>query len=576
MTLSGSGKRYFDYATHVKAPHDFVEFQSSAIDIREKGETSGLLVPLTFADMDNPESIKLLCDWRNQTGDTAFVDHRETTLSQTQAWLQQRVLGDSNRLLFWITDKFGMRKIGHAGLVFHEGFPDFIEIDNVVRGEEVSPGLMKSALETLEKFSERRFGFNHLFLRVKRENQRAIAFYEKLGFNFVSQETFELLPNHSNQLFFMQKKVGWEFETPILTAGPHLDENDTARVTKALRYEWNASHSFSINSFEKQIAQKTGRKYAIATSSCTGAMHLSLLACGIGPGDEVIVPEITWVATASVVRYLGATPVFVDVDPATWVVTKNFIEKAITPRTKAIMPVHLYGVSPNMDEIMQVARENNLMVVEDAAPAIGSFVSGAPAGSHGNIACFSFQGAKIAVSGEGGALVTDDIELYKTARQYNEHGRRPGSFEIEVLGYKYKPSNLSCALALGQLDKSDYLAQRKRRINSWYRQHLGGIPIISFQESVPNSEPNFWMTSIFLSGGQNVKDLAKHLSSHGVDTRPIFPPLSSFPLWSGDNRNANAQRIYSNSLNLPSGSHMTEEMVILVSEHIINFLQDAR
>lgn len=576
MTLENSDERFKTYVSQAKSPTNFMDLHAYSLELRSQHETVGILLPVSNADLDNEDSIRLLSKWRNEAGSTAFLNHEDTSIESTKKWLQGRVLSDSRKCLYWLLDKYGVKKIGHMGLVVHPEIPNLVELDNVIRGEESQKGLMSLAVETLGEFAERRFGFESFFLRVKSDNLKAVEFYKRLNFKPVSTIDTKCLENHSEHLTTMQKRISPAFRLPVLTAGPHLDETDYYRVANAARYEWNADHSNSLSELERKMTVATGRKYAIATSSCTGAMHLSLLASGIGPGDEVIVPDITWVATASVVRYVGAEPVFADVDRSSWVIDLGSVEKLITKKTKAIMPVHLYGVSPNMNQLMDFANTHNLLVIEDAAPALGSYVSGIAAGGHGDAACFSFQGAKIAVAGEGGALVTDNELIYQKARQLNEHGRKPGSFDIEMLGYKYKPSNLSGALAIGQLDKIDYLSLRKKRINSWYRDALSDFEEISFQESTHDSEPNFWMTSILLNGKPRTKEMALHLKSQGVDTRPVFPQLSSFPMWKTEKDNLNSEYIASRGINLPSGSLLTESMVGFVSETVIKFLQYSR
>lgn len=570
MSLQDSDSRFRLYSSASNRPKDFVDLNSRTIEVISEGDLIGLLVPVSEGDLEDPQSIRLLCEWRNKAGSIAFKGNEETNSERTKKWLKEQVLFNENRVLFWVMDKFGTRKIGHLGLALHSDDPKTIELDNVVRGDSSDSGIMSMSVEAIERFAERRFGFSRIRLRVLKKNKHARFFYEKLGYsyNFDGHED----ESDDRKIFVaMSKEIAPSFDFPILTAGPHLDDADFSRVENAVRYEWNSNHSSSILAFEQEMALQTGRKYAIATSSCTGAMHLSLLAAGIGEGDEVLVPDITWVATASAVTYVGATPIFLDVDPRTWVVSADSISQKLTSRTKAIMPVHLYGVSPDMRSILELANKNGILVIEDAAPAIGSKIHGQPAGRHGLASCFSFQGAKIAVAGEGGAIVTDDEDFYKKARQLNDHGRKPGTFEISVVGHKYKPSNLACSLALSQLEKADYLAQRKRRINEWYRSSLSQTKGIAFQEATPLTEPNFWMTSISLES--DAGRLAEFLSSKGVDTRPVFPPLSSFSIWSNEITNRNAKNISANSLNLPSGSHMTREMVNYVCKQIKVFLE---
>jgi hypothetical protein len=241
----------------------------------------------------------------------------------------------------------------------------------------------------------------------------------------------------------------------ILTAGPSISPLEMSYVSDAVENGWNLHHSDYLGRFENEFAEFIGSSYALATSSCTGALHLALLAMGIGNGDEVLVPDITWVATASAVMYVGAKPIFIDIDPDTWTIDLKNAEEKITDKTKAIIPVHLYGYGVNMRAVMELATKYSLRVIEDAAPAIGTRINGKMAGSFGDFGCFSFQGAKLLVTGEGGMLVTNSKDLYDRARKIQDHGRRPGTFWIEELGYKYKMNNITAALGLGQIQRVD-------------------------------------------------------------------------------------------------------------------------
>ena len=232
----------------------------------------------------------------------------------------------------------------------------------------------------------------------------------------------------------------------ILTAGPSISAREASYTLDAARRGWNNEWNKYIRRFESTFADYVGVKYALSTSSCTGALHLALSALGIGPGDEVIVPDVTWVATANAVVYVGATPVFADIDPQTWCLDPKSLQEAITSHTKAIIPVHLYGHPAEMDKIMAIAQAHNLYVVEDAAPAIGAEFRGQKTGTFGHFAAFSFQGAKLAVTGKGGILVTNDETLYKKVYALWDQGRTPGTFWINEVGWKYKMSNVQAAL----------------------------------------------------------------------------------------------------------------------------------
>jgi perosamine synthetase len=306
----------------------------------------------------------------------------------------------------------------------------------------------------------------------------------------------------------------------------------------------------------------------MATSSCSGALHLALLALGIGPGDEVIVPDVTWVATASAVMYTGAKPVFADINRSDWTINLDSIKSLINKKTKAIMPVHLYGYGAAMAQILEIARENNLHVVEDAAPAIGTEIDGKRAGTFGDFGCFSFQGAKLLVTGEGGMLVTDNEELFKRAKKDQDHGRKPGTFWIDELGHKYKMNNITAALGLAQIERAENQIFRKRRINRWYTDNLSDIGSISFQSESPGARSICWMTSFTLNDDSLISrdELISSLKKDGIDSRPVFPAISQYPIWKYDaNIQPNAKKIGATGINLPSGVLLSKLAIEKVS-----------
>jgi len=314
----------------------------------------------------------------------------------------------------------------------------------------------------------------------------------------------------------------------------------------------------------------------MATSSCTGALHLSLLSLGIGPGDEVIVPDITWVATASAVMYVGATPIFADVNKETWLITDRDIEPLITERTRAVITVHLYGFGVKMEEISALARRHNLFVVEDAAPAIGTIIGGRAAGTFGDFGCYSFQGAKMLVTGEGGMIVTDNEELYAKARKIQDHGRKPGTFWIEELGYKYKMSNTTAALGLGQLERGEQQIVRKRRIRKWYEEEFQGMNSIRMQHEDTGTRSIHWMSSIVLEPESPLSrdDLISQLRLYGIDSRPVFPAISQYPFWPVKQvPKSNAFQIGENGINLPSGVNLSRASVSKIGDVVRRILK---
>ena len=359
----------------------------------------------------------------------------------------------------------------------------------------------------------------------------------------------------------------------ILTAGPSITEKEIAYVNDAVRNGWNKNWNSYIIKLEEAFKNKFNVKHALLTSSCTGAMHLGLKALGVCKGDEVIVPDLTWVATASVVRYVGAKPIFVDVDKFNWTIDPNSFKNAITKDTKVIIPVHLYGHPSNMDSIISISKEHGIKIMEDAAPAIGASYNGKYCGTFGDAAAFSFQGAKMMVTGEGGIFLTNNSKIYEKVIQYSEHGRSSDpdkSFWIEEIGFKYKISNLQAALGLAQFERIDELINKKRLIFSWYEKRLKNIEGIDLNKETSGAKSIYWMSSFVMrkNFGVSRDELIKRLKIEGIDTRPVFPTISKYPMWYSKYKNKNAQEISQNGINLPSGHNLSEEHI----DHICNIL----
>jgi len=362
----------------------------------------------------------------------------------------------------------------------------------------------------------------------------------------------------------------------ILTAGPSITEKEIDYVSDAVKNGWNENWNGYITKFEKAFAAFAGCRHALATSSCTGAMHLALLALGVGAGDEVIMPDLAWVATANAVKYVGAEPVMVDVLDDTWCLDPEKVKKAVNKKTKAIAPVHLYGHPCEMDEINAIAKENGIFVMEDAAQAIGSLYKDKRPGSLGDVGCFSFQGAKTLVTGEGGMLVTDSDELYEKARFYNNHGRDPkGSFWILEVGYKYKISNIQAALGLAQLERVGELTGKKRQIYKWYSERLKDVPGIRLNFERDYVKSNYWMTSMVLDKKFSVSrdGLMKALrEKYLIDSRTFYYPMSEFKPFKSSFGNPVAKKLSGDGINLPSGHNLTEDHVDYIAKSIKEML----
>ena len=361
----------------------------------------------------------------------------------------------------------------------------------------------------------------------------------------------------------------------ILTAGPSITEKEISYVNDAVSNGWNDRWNEYIIKFQERFAKYIGVRHALTTSSCTGAMHLALKAFGIKDNDEVIVPEITWIATASSVTYVNAKPVFVDIEEDTWCIDPASIRNAITPKTKAIMPVHLYGHPANMDEIMEIANENNLIVIEDAAPSLGASYKGKKTGSFGDCSAFSFQGAKTLTTGEGGILLTNNSEIFEKIEKLGDHGRSLGKkLWNDEIGFKYKMSNIQAALGLAQLERIDELVNKKRQIFSWYEKLLSEINNIKMNVERPNCKNTYWMSTVVIENNIDISrdKIIQKLKEWNIDSRPTFYPLSHMPMFNSQ-QNKNAERLSTNGINLPSGHNLEEDQVTYICEVLRKILE---
>jgi perosamine synthetase len=362
----------------------------------------------------------------------------------------------------------------------------------------------------------------------------------------------------------------------ILTAGPSISKKEIKYVADAVTNGWN-NHAFDyLHKFEKRFATYIGMRYALATSGGTGALWLGLATLGIGPGDEVILPDMTYFACSDVIKLLGATPVFVDILPDTWCIDPKAIERAITKRTKAIMPVHIYGNPSEMDEILRIARKNKLHIVEDACPAIGAEFKKKKPGSFGDFGAFSFQGAKIMVTGVGGMLVTNSKSLYEKALYLNDHGEAKSykKFWQTSVGYTFEMSNLQAALGLAQLERIEEFVEKKRKIFEWYYERLHDIKGISLNYERKNTRSNRWMSSIILNDRfKFTRDqLRGKLKEKLIDTRPFFYPISMFPMYTKANTPV-SYAVALNGINLPSGLSLTEQQVDYIARTVRTLLR---
>lgn len=361
----------------------------------------------------------------------------------------------------------------------------------------------------------------------------------------------------------------------IPVSSPDLTGNEEKYVVEAVRSSWISSTGEFVHRFEKEFAGMCGCRTAIGVCNGTVALHLALLALDVRPGDEVLVPSLTYIATANAVRYVGAEPVFVDVDPSTWCIDPARLEDAITRRTRGIIPVHLYGHPADMDAINHIAGVHGLWVVEDAAEAHMARYKGRPTGSLATMATFSFYGNKILTCGEGGAITLSDPHLELRTRTLRGQGMDPERrYYFPVTGYNFRLTNIACALLCAQLERAEGILARRREIFSTYRRLLDGIPGIGFQPVASWADPAPWLFCITVDGreyGKTRDALAARLGENGVDTRPFFLPLHRLPPFREESRRRGeelpvTERLGNDGLSLPTFTGMTDRDLERVGE----------
>lgn len=359
----------------------------------------------------------------------------------------------------------------------------------------------------------------------------------------------------------------------IPVAAPALAGNEKAYVLDCIESSWVSSAGKYVEKFERAFAEFCGVRYAVSCNSGTAALHVALLALGVGAGDEVIVPTLSFVATANAVTYCGARPRFVDIEPDTWTIDPALIEEKITERTKAILPVHLYGHIANMDAIIEIGRKHKLFVVEDAAEAHGGKFRGHPVGSVGDVAAFSFYGNKIITCGEGGMVVTDSEEIGRHAALIRGQGMDPERrYWFPIVGYNYRMPNLTAAVGLAQLERIDWHVDRRREVASWYRDLLRDVPGIRWQDPLDGRGNVDWLFTIVLDDATAVcrDKVIAGLFERGVETRPVFFPMHLLPPYyemaKQDGDFPVAERIARSGISLPTWAGLDREDVVYVCD----------
>jgi perosamine synthetase len=363
----------------------------------------------------------------------------------------------------------------------------------------------------------------------------------------------------------------------IPVAAPDLSGSEERYVVDAIRSSWISSTGPYLERFELGFAELVGAHTALGVSNGTVALHLALESLGVGIGDEVIVPSLTYVATANACRYVGAEPVFVDVDPATWCIDPARVEEAITRRTRAIIAVHLYGHPADMDALSGIARRSGIWVIEDAAEAHGSRYKDRPVGGLADIGTFSFYGNKIITSGEGGAVTIQDPDLARHARQLRGQGVDPARrYWFPIVGHNFRLTNLAAAILCAQLERFDEIVARRWEVFEAYRRGLAGVPGMGFQPIAPWAVPAPWLFCITIDParyGHTRDELMTLLDEQGIETRPFFVPVHQLPPYAqGDPARGGGlpftDRLAASGMNLPTFAGLTDADIARVCDAI--------
>lgn len=368
--------------------------------------------------------------------------------------------------------------------------------------------------------------------------------------------------------------AGYDENVHISLAQPQLNGNEYKYLMDAFLSTWISSTGKYIKLFEENFSDYCGVKYGVATSNGTTALHLALTALGIGEGDEVIVPDLTFAATINAVIYTGATPVIVDVEEDSWCIKPEEIEKAITPRTKAIIPVHIYGQPCDMGKICKIAQEKGLYIVEDCAEAHGAEWENRKVGSFGRISCFSFFGNKVITTGEGGMCVTDDEELSEKMRILRDHGMsKERRYYHEVIGFNYRMTNLQAAIGAAQIEHIDEILAWRENLEDSYRATFKNVNGLIMQNNCLSGRKKIaWLVSILVT--ENKRDsILKNLKENGVDARSFFIPLSEMDIYKKYAKNCErSKKISKMGLNLPTTYEVGKEEIEKIKKLIISEL----
>jgi perosamine synthetase len=363
-------------------------------------------------------------------------------------------------------------------------------------------------------------------------------------------------------------------KSKIFYTKPSITQLEINCAADAAANGWGDNCYNYITRFEELFKKHLDVRYAIATSSCTGALHMGMRALGIGHGDEVILADTNWIATVSPIINLGATPVFADILPDSWCIDPKKAELLITPRTKAIVATHMYGNLCEMEELLHISKKYGIPIIEDAAEAIGSIYHGKRAGSMGKFGAFSFHGSKTITTGEGGMFVTNDVDFFEKVLTLSNHGRsrsQPKQFWSDIVGFKYKMSNIQAAIGCAQMERIEELIKRKQEILAIYRKYFALLQGLSMNYEPKGTINGAWMPTIVFAkeSGITREKLQAAFANENIDSRVFFWPLSILPIFKSNKINKNALDISERAINLPSYHDITNDDLSRVVQTVI-------
>lgn len=354
---------------------------------------------------------------------------------------------------------------------------------------------------------------------------------------------------------------------------PYIQGNEKKYVNECIDSTWISSKGKFVKEFEEAFAKYIGIKYSTTVCNGTTALHLALVALGIGEGDEIIVPSLTYIATVNAVSYTGATPVFADSDIKSWQIDPIDIRKKITPRTKGVIVVHLYGQSCEMDGISKICKDHDLFLIEDCAEAIGTKYKGRNVGTFGDISIYSFFGNKTITTGEGGMVISDDVTLMQRVIHFKGQGlAQYREYWHDVIGYNYRMTNICAAIGLAQIEQIDEILRIKRDIANQYRNAFKDSKV-RFHEEVSDTVHSYWMCCFLVEDPEDREPLREHLKNLGIETRPLFYPIHSMPMYSTRfQKLPNAEYLGWRGISLPSYPELKEPDISFIVKSIVDFL----